>query len=456
MAASRTIRHRSGAADHVTLRRHNLSVVLRHLRRAGPVSRARIAGATGLNKATVSSLVADLIERGLVVEAEAEQGAVGRPGQLVKLDGARVCGMGAEINVDYLAVLALGLDGNDVVDRRVPLPAARLGVDAVLKALAELVSESLATLRAQGSQCVGLTVAVPGLARVDTGVIALAPNLGWTEVPVVERLRDLLPELGAPITLDNEANLAAIAASAEVRESSETGPDEVLLLTGAVGVGAGVVSEGWLLRGGHGFSGEVGHMPIGAADRTCGCGRHGCWETVVGLGRLLELAAAPDDVVHDPALDVVQRLAELTARAEAGDERTLEALDEVGRWLGIGASVLVNILNPDALVLGGYFAQMGPWLTDNLERELALRVIAPDAGGCRVVLSQLGFGAAVQGGAQTALDAVFSNPMLVGSVPDGVITSTSLLSFEDRPRTRRMPSPGEERCVTLQPQEAPR
>lgn len=443
MAPSRTSRHPSGAsaADHVTLRRHNLSVVLRHLRGFGPASRARIAGVTGLNKATVSSLVADLIERGLVVEAEAERGAVGRPGQLVKLDGTRVCGMGAEVNVDYIAVLALGLDGEVVVDRRVPLPAARLSVDAVLKALADLVSASVAVVRSQGSHVVRLTVAVPGLARVDSGVIALAPNLGWTDVPVVERMRELLTGLSAPITLDNEANLAAIAASDEVRESGETGPDEVLLLTGAVGVGAGVVSAGRLLRGGHGFSGEVGHMPIGAADRTCGCGRLGCWETVVGLGRLLELAAAPDDAVHDPALDVVQRLAELTARAEAGDERTLEALEDVGLWLGIGASVLVNVLNPDVLVLGGYFAQMGPWLTDNVERELARRVIAPDAGGCRVVLSRLGFRAAVQGGAQIALDAVFSNPMLIGSVLDDVMTPTSLDSFGDSPRSPRMPSP---------------
>jgi predicted NBD/HSP70 family sugar kinase len=111
---------------------------------------------------------------------------------------------------------------------------------------------------------------------------------------------------------------------------------------------------------------------------------------------------------------VEQRLAEITRRADAGDQRTLQALADVGSWLGIGGAILVNVLNPDVLVLGGYFAVLGPWLKESLEIAIRDRVIAPDGGGCRVVQSELGFTAAVRGGAQISLDQVFLDPTLVG------------------------------------------
>jgi predicted NBD/HSP70 family sugar kinase len=153
-------------------------------------------------------------------------------------------------------------------------------------------------------------------------------------------------------------------------------------------------------------------MPVAPPGRVCGCGRTGCWETVVGLTALLHKATDRDDPVRDSSLDVEQRLAGITRRAEAGDARTLSALKDVGTWLGIGGAILVNILNPDVLVLGGYFAVLGPWLKEPLEKAIRERVIAPDGGGCRVVRSDLGFAAAVRGGAQISLDQVFVDPTL--------------------------------------------
>ncbi|WP_433004629.1 ROK family transcriptional regulator [Kribbella sp. CA-294648] len=421
MTLSKGSRPGSGvvAADHVSLRRNNLSVVLRHVREAGSRSRARIAAETGLNKATVSSLVAELVERGLLRDGQAEAGALGRPGQLVELDGRGICGVGAEINVDYLAVSALDLGGETVTERRVPLDVAHLDPGTTLDQLAELIRESVAAVLARGGLIAGVTLAVPGLVQSATGSLKLAPNLGWAEVPVVDEMRERLGSPAYPVRVDNEANLAALAAYSEMK----TGPDpvqDIVLLTGAVGVGGGMVTGGHLLRGGHGFSGEVGHMPVAPAGGTCGCGRTGCWETVVGLTALLNKATDLDDPVRDPSLDVEQRLAEITRRAEAGSERTLNALADVGNWLGIGGAVLVNILNPDVLVLGGYFAMLGPWLKEPLETAIRDRVIAPDGGGCRVVQSELGFTAAVRGGAQISLDQVFLDPTLVGRDAAGV------------------------------------
>jgi predicted NBD/HSP70 family sugar kinase len=161
-------------------------------------------------------------------------------------------------------------------------------------------------------------------------------------------------------------------------------------------------------------------MPVAPDGRVCGCGRTGCWETVVGLTALLHKATDRNDPVRDPSLDVEQRLAEITTRAEAGEPRTLTALKDVGTWLGIGGAILVNILNPDVLVLGGYFAVLGPWLKEPLETAIRDRVIAPDGGGCRVVRSDLGFTAAVRGGAQISLDQIFVDPTVIGRADAGV------------------------------------
>ena len=399
-------------------------MVLRHVRDLGPRSRARIAADTGLNKATVSSLVAELVERGLLREGLADSTrALGRPGQLVELDGTGVCGVGAEINVDYLAVAALDLAGDTVLGKRVPLDVAHLDPGTTLDRLGDLVREAVAAVDARGGQLAGVTLAVPGLVHGETGDLKLAPNLGWGELSVAQEMRTRLGEPTYPLHVDNEANLAALAAYAELLQSEdgESGSvHDLVLLTGAVGVGGGVVAGGHLLRGGRGYTGEVGHMPVAPPGRTCGCGRTGCWETVVGLTALLHKATDRDDPVRDPSLDVEQRLAGITRRAEAGDARTLSALKDVGIWLGIGGAILVNILNPDVLVLGGYFAVLGPWLKEPLEKAIRDRVIAADGGGCRVVRSDLGFAAAVRGGAQISLDQVFVDPTVIGRTATGV------------------------------------
>jgi predicted NBD/HSP70 family sugar kinase len=132
---------------------------------------------------------------------------------------------------------------------------------------------------------------------------------------------------------------------------------------------------------------------------------------MVGLGALLRMVAADDDPVRNPALDLEQRLNLLQARAAEGDHRTLAALGEIGRGLGHGASILVNVFNPAVIVLGGYFAVLGAYMLAPMNAELRVRVISGKP--CEVALSGLGFTAAARGGAHVALDAILSDPTLV-------------------------------------------
>jgi predicted NBD/HSP70 family sugar kinase len=154
-------------------------------------------------------------------------------------------------------------------------------------------------------------------------------------------------------------------------------------------------------------------MIVEPQGRRCGCGRVGCWETVVGLPALLDRAADPDDPVRNPALAIDERLAELNRRADLGDIRTLDAFAQVGGWLGAGAALLVNALNPAAVVLSGYFAAVGEHMRPAIETRLRAGVLAPEAGGTRIELSRLGFTASVRGGAELSLDTVFADPTRV-------------------------------------------
>jgi predicted NBD/HSP70 family sugar kinase len=404
--------------DQLTLRRSNLGRVLRQLRDQGPRSRATLAAELGLTRTAVSTLVTDLAERGLVRTGGLTRGGMGRPGTTVELDGHQVCGFGAEINVNHVSTLALDLRGAVVSEQKLGLDARGVSAEEVVDRLAGLIRDSESDLARRGITPIGLTVGVAGLVDRDHDVLTRGPNLGWHDVPVGDLLRE---RLGAayPVAVDNEGNLAALA------EATPGDPDrqDILVIFGEVGVGGGIVAEGRLLRGRHGYAGEFGHMIVEPQGRRCGCGRVGCWETVSGLRAILDLAADPDDPVRDPRMAIDDRLAELNRRAALGDTRTLAALEQVGAWVGVGAAVLANALNPAAIVLSGYFAAVGEHMRPAIEARLQEGVLAPEAGGTRVELSTLGFTAAVRGGAQLALDAVFADPTRVEhrSVPEGVV-----------------------------------
>ena len=407
-AGAVTLAGPSKPSDRASIRRTNLGLVLRLLRDAGPRSRSRIASDTGLPKPTITGLIGELAGLGLVREDREERsGAVGRPGLLVEIDGHGFCGIGVEVSVDYLSAVALTLPGDEIFQRRIALDVKAAGPESVLDELASLIRRALAAVDAVGARCVGLTVATPGVVDFATGTTSYAPNIGWANVPVLAALRARLGPAAPPIALENDAKLGAVAEYLVVQDKNI---HDMIYVTGEVGVGGGIISGGQLLRGSTGYSGEIGHMPLDPGGQLCACGRRGCWETMVGLAALLRGSAEPEDPVHDPSLDLETRLADVAARAVRGDARTLAALEKLADDLALGLALLIDVLNPRAVVLGGYFAHLGGYLIDRVRAEVGRRVMAPAAGGCEVLLSALGFTAPSRGGAYLALDRLYQDP----------------------------------------------
>ena len=382
----------------------NLALLVRTLREHGALSRAQLAVRSGLSKATVSTLVSDLELRGLVHSAGVSAGGQGRPGQLVDLRPRSVYGVGMDIHVGHIGVAVVDLAGGAVHQRRKVLDVPSLDPDAALDQLAALTTEALSEVRGHPA---GVTVSVPGLVDIDAGVVRFAPRLRWREVPLADALAARTGLSLSDISVDNDANLSAMAEHA-VRPVSD-----LVYVTGDYGIGSGLIASGRLVRGSIGFAGEIGHMSMDPLGPTCSCGRRGCWETQVGLGALLHACADPDDKVRDPTLDLAERMTLIRARAERDDQRTLHALHQIGAALGVGVSIVVNLLNPAVVVLGGYFAMFPEWLVEPVRNEVAARVLAPGAGGVRVVGSQLGFTAATTGGALASLRRVLDDPTVV-------------------------------------------
>ncbi|MBG6097548.1 ROK family transcriptional regulator [Nocardioides sp. WG-D5] len=408
----------SATADPAAVRTARMGLLLRSLRDRGPRTRGRLAEETGLTRSVANGLVDELAELGLVCREDGDRRGAGRPGVQVRLVGRSVCGIGAEINVDHLAVVALDLAGTVIAEARRGIDGRNLPPEGVLAELAGLIADALAEARTAGATVAGITVGVAGLVDATTERVTLAPNLGWRDIDVVEDVRRRLAATPAepvpPVRVANEANLAA---TAELDLTDDDRADMVVLY-GEVGLGGAVVSGGRVAPGRHGWAGEIGHLPVDPRGRLCGCGRTGCWETVVGLRALLEAATDPDDPIRDPALTLEERLATLVERARLADGRTLAALDEVGTWLGTGAAVLVNTLNPGTVVLSGYYAVLGEWLRPAVEARLAADVLAPRAGGTRVAISVFGPTAAVRGGALVSLETVLSDPTVLADLPE--------------------------------------
>lgn len=403
----------SRPADQAGLRRGNLALLVRTLREHGALSRAQLAVRSGLSKATVSSLVSDLELRGLVHSAGVSAGGQGRPGQLVDLRPTSVCGIGLDVHVGHVGAVVTDLAGEIIFRRRVVCDVPAIGPERTIDQLAELTAAALAEVEGSVGPPVGITVSVPGLVDTGAGSVTFAPRLRWRDVAVADGLAARTGLSLGHIAVDNDANLGAMAELAAM--NSETGDTvaDLVYLTGDFGIGGGVISDGRLIRGSIGFAGEIGHMATDPLGPYCSCGRRGCWETRVGLGALLHACADPDDPVRDPTLDLDQRMRIVRARAAQRDQRTLDALHQIGSALGVGVSILVNLLNPAVVVLGGYFAALPEWLVEPIRHQVVAGVLAPGAGGARVVGSRLGFTASTTGGALAALRRVLDDPTVV-------------------------------------------
>jgi predicted NBD/HSP70 family sugar kinase len=378
---------RTGAPDPPlgigAVRRHNLAVVLREVVDAAPLSRAAIAGRTGLTRGTVSSLVDELLADGLLRELDAARGGTGRPANPLALNPDGPGGLGLEIGVDHVAACVVDLTGAVRAAAAAASDHRDAEPGAALRRLAALADEVRASA---GLPVTGAGVAVPGLVAPD-GVLVSAPNLpAWTGSDLGAALSPLLG--GLPVSTANEADLAALA-----ERWFGAAPPDVVVVSGGIGVGAGILLDGRLFRGPGGRAGELGHVVVEPDGRACRCGGRGCLEQVAGQEALLRASGATD-------------VADLVARG--AQPRPAAALGAAARGLGVALAAAVNLLDVPAVVLGGVFAELGDAWAGAVAAELSTRIVHRE--DVTVQLADPGTGGALRAAAATVVRAVLARP----------------------------------------------
>ncbi len=391
------------------VRRNNLSRILRHLHANGPASRSDLVGLTGLNRSTIGAIVADLVDAGLVEERAGVTSTVGRPSLLVAPVATSAVVLAFELRVERLIGSLIGL-GGDVL-KRIEHPHMRAGFGVKI-AVEQIVAMSITLLEhvPEGSAWVGTGISIPGSVEAEKGRIRLAPNLGWENVSLGEPLMSAMREqFGDPplVTIRNDSDLGAIS---EHLRGAAAGAANMIYISGEIGVGGGVVVDNRLLDGVGGFAGEVGHMVIDPDGPECRCGSFGCWEMFIGLDSVIRSTGNDPEFVE---------LAETLRQADDRRESALVGLQSVGRSIGIGISNLVNIFNPEAVVLGGHLRELLPYVEQPVT-DMVTRALPASRAGVRIVPASIAIGSSLMGAAEAGFEELLADPI-------GVMNSSSVL-----------------------------
>lgn len=388
--------------DASRMRRQNLSAVLELVHRLRGITRAELTRILGLNRSTIGDLVFQLVESGWVEERSDESRAgVGRPSPLVvPANKWLVAAINPEVDVVDIALVSLG---GEVVERR------RVGVfKPSVTEVAEIVAREVSDMGSLhiASKVLAAGVAVPGLVRRADGVVRLAPGLGWREQPLAEKLSQ---GLGMPVLAANDAHLGS---RAELNFGAGQGATSMLYLNGGPsGIGGGIVIAGSAVDGSSGYAGEIGHLSVDPSGESCACGATGCLEATVKRINLVDKLGLshPDDDELETSL--------LRAVSDAEGQVIRAWVESQIAWLSVALRSVVNLLNPERIILGGHLASLWKAASEEQRDSSLSQALTVSAAGVEIKVADLGSQRLLIGAAELAWDGVIDDP--IESLPTG-------------------------------------
>lgn len=380
---------RTPTGDQALIKRINTAIVLESILRGAPLSRAQISESSGLNKATVSSLVQDLIDSSLVREIGRGKSSGGRKPVMLEFIAESGYAVGIDLAVNYIRGVLTDLQGTIVAEKTIAL--RERNPEPVLEQLCRCIEDLIAEAPKSPYGVVGIGVGVPGLVD-EAGSLLFAPNLKWRDIPL-KRL--LSARFSLPVTIDNEANAGALG---EQKYGAGRKISNLVYVSAGMGIGTGLILHKSLYKGASGFSGEMGHLSLEAHGKPCSCGNQGCWEMYASEMALLESASALgfDD------------LESLLAAADSGREDVAQLFAGIGEYLGIGIANIVNVFNPDAVIIGNRLSLARPWLEDKIRETVVRRALGFHLRKVHLLFAELGERSAMMGAAEMAIDGFFT------------------------------------------------
>jgi predicted NBD/HSP70 family sugar kinase len=387
------------------LRAANRRHVIETLRSKGGMTRSALARATGLSRTTISTLLAELIDQGLVAEDGSGSGprTAGRPATVVRLDHSAGAAVSIDVGARHVAVAVGDLGHRVLAERWIPLPLGH-GAEEGMKRSAKLVGEMLAKAGIDKGGVIGAAMGLPAPISRPSGLVAASNILpGWAGVQIAE---EMSARLGMRVVTENDANLGALGESAW---GAGAGFDHVAYIKAATGIGAGLVQDGHLFRGTTGTAGEIGHTTVAEDGPICRCGNRGCLELYAGGAALLAALGQ-----SHPDVETLEQVVEL---AHERHPACVRVVADAGSHIGVAIANLINLFNPRLIVIGGELSGAGNTLLDPMRLAVQRSAVQTAVEAVEIVPGVLGHRAEVLGG----LALVLFEPWRFGA--DELVTS---------------------------------
>lgn len=333
-----------------TIKKENKFLVLQNIRRNNPASRAEISNITGLNKGTVSSLVNELLEEKLIKEAGSGESKGGRRPVMLLFNKNAGNSIGIDLGVNYILGILTDLEGNIIEKKQTKFynPTYK----QILAKLFQIIDSLYLSSSNTPYGIVGIGIGVPGIVEKNQNIL-LTPNLKWGETNLKETLKK---KYDTAIIIENEANAGVYG---EKKFGTGKNNKNIVYVSVGIGIGVGLILNDTLYRGSEGFSGELGHMTIEMNGKTCSCQNQGCWELYASEKSLLSEAQKAHIQLPQKKELVLEHLVKL---AETGDRKTIQLFNDIGRYLGMGINNIINIFNPEIVIIGNRMKLAKNWI----------------------------------------------------------------------------------------------
>jgi predicted NBD/HSP70 family sugar kinase len=367
--------------DGAYIKKINRSLILQEIMNNGLISRAELSKITGLNKATISVQVQDLLKEKLIYETQQEHHAIGRRPIMLSINGSVGYVLGIDIDFPSIQFSVTNLKGKEAEYLRIEPETT--DYDSIIQILTSYIQDYMNKFSNSTYGLASVTIAVHGTVNNDE-VINFVPKLEWRQKDLVA---DLSRQLDITIHVVNNANLSAYAEQVYSQQN-----DNLMSLILTSGIGAGIIMDGQIHRGFNGYAGEMGHMIISPDGKKCPCGNHGCWERYVSEPVLLmELS----QLLNRPSL-TIEEVAELI---EKRDANTMEYIKQFIKYLSIGINNIINLYNPETIVINSGLLRIYPGTVDEIKSHLKSSI----SDYRDITISQLGMKASVIGACALAI-----------------------------------------------------
>ncbi|GIH28698.1 sugar kinase [Acrocarpospora phusangensis] len=369
------------------VRRGNRGMLLRTLYFDGPASRHELTGLTGLSAATISTMTGDLLADNIIVEAGQVDSDGGRPRVLLRVNPAYGHVIGVDVAETHVRVELFDLEMTEKARVDYSLRPSHHDIELVTRRILAGIDVVLADGQVPADRVLGVGIGVPGIVERGADTLIHAKTFGWDGVPLGALMR---AGTSLPVFIDNGAKTMG---QAELWFGAGRGAAHAVIVLIGSGVGATVVADGVVMRGSSNSAGEWGHTKIALDGRQCRCGGRGCLEAYIGAEGILDRAGVPTSTTDWPAA---------LGRVLESDSRVIE---ETVAYLGMGLANLINLLNPERILIGGWAGLMiGRDLLPGIRAAALANSLAQPGNATSIILGELGPDAVALGAATLVLE----------------------------------------------------